>query len=47
MTDLTLTKSTLALLREEMRLTQIERRLKAALRRKPRPSKVKEQKDDQ
>lgn len=35
-----------AALKESIRLQQIKRRLKAALRRKPRPAKVKEQKDE-
>lgn len=41
-TPTTLIKSTLAKLKEEMRLFQIKLRLKAALRRKPRPAKLKE-----
>jgi hypothetical protein len=45
MTDLTLTKSTLDRLREEMRLREIKRRLKAALRRKPRPAKPKKEQE--
>lgn len=32
-------------LKESIRLQEIKRRLKAALRRKPRPAKVKEQDD--
>ena len=46
MTDLTLTRATLDKLKEEWRLFEIKRRLKKALRRKPRASKVKEHKDD-
>lgn len=38
--DLTLTKTTLAKLKEEIRQMQIKRRLKAALRREPRPDKT-------
>lgn len=45
-TPLTLTKDTLAKMKEEIRLWQIKRRLKAALRRKPRPAKLKETQDD-
>ena len=37
--------SSWAALKESLRLQQIKRRLKAALRRKPRPAKMKEQND--